>query len=59
MHEDFWFIKAAIAALCLVALIYDVLMPNGAASEAALVLAVLVLALDARRDRSRDFWHSF
>ncbi len=58
MHEDFWFIKAAIAALCLAALAYDAFIPAGYASEAALVIAVLILALDARRDRSRDFWHS-
>ncbi len=59
MHEDFWFIKAALAALCLLALVYDTLTPSGFASEVSLILAVLVLALDARRDRARDFWHSF
>lgn len=59
MHEDYWFIKAAIAAICVFALIFDAVMQSGYAAEVALVLAVLVLALDARRDRSRDFWHSF
>ncbi len=59
MHEDLWFIKAGIAAICFFALVFDTVMQTGFAAEVALGLAVLVLALDARRDRLRDFWHSF
>ncbi len=59
MSEDFWYIKAGLAVLCCAALIYDALVPSGFIAEAALVVAVLVLAMDARRDRARDFWHSF
>lgn len=58
MHEDLWFVKAGIAGLCVLALVMDGLMATGFAAELALALAVLVLALDARRDRLRDFWHS-
>ena len=59
MSEDFWFVKAGIALLCLAALVVEVLLPTGMASKFALALAALILVLDARRDRSRDFWRSF
>jgi hypothetical protein len=59
MSEDFWFVKAGIAVLCLAALVVEVLVPTGLASKLALGLAAVILVLDARRDRSRDFWRSF
>lgn len=46
------------ALLCLAALVYHALVPQGLTAQVALALAVLVLALDARRDRARDFWRS-
>jgi hypothetical protein len=59
MSEDFWYIKALVALLCLAALIYDTLVPGGMLTKLALGISVLILVLDARRDRARDFWHSF
>lgn len=59
MSEDFWFVKAGIALLCIAALVYEAVVPTGVASKLALGLAALILVLDARRDRSRDFWRSF
>jgi hypothetical protein len=58
MSEDFWFIKAAFAVVCVAALVIDTLVPSGFVSETALAVAVLILALDVRRDRSRDFWRT-
>lgn len=59
MSEDFWFVKAGIALLCLAALLVEVVLPTGMASKLALILAAVILVLDARRDRARDFWRSF
>jgi len=58
MSEDFWFIKAAFAVICVCALAIDTVVPSGFVSETALAVAVLILALDVRRDRSRDFWRT-
>jgi hypothetical protein len=59
MSEDFWFVKAGIALLCLAALVVETLLPTGLAAKGALALAAVILVLDARRDRARDFWRSF
>ena len=59
MPEDFWFIKAAIAAVFALVLMLDIFLATGFLSQAALAIAALILALDAKRDRARDFWHSF
>lgn len=59
MSEDFWFVKAGIAVLCLAALVVEVVVPTGIAAKLALALAAVILVLDARRDRARDFWRSF
>jgi len=59
MSEDFWFVKLGFAVLCLAALVYDAMVPAGLTAELALAVAAVILVLDARRDRSRDFWRSF
>ncbi|MDZ7904750.1 MAG: hypothetical protein U5N55_02515 [Cypionkella sp.] len=41
MHEDFWFVKAALVGVCLIAIIYDMLTPNSFAAEAVLGLAMI------------------
>lgn len=58
MSEDFWFIKAALAVIFVLVFVLDIALATGFLSQSGLAIAALILALDARRDRARDFWHS-